>query len=206
MKGGAAPTMFTSKVVARQFVAGTFFAYLFGGGLMFTRTIDFSHEHEWFLGVLFFASAALLLLPRLLHQMVHAFQTQISEVSLARFEVLLTSAMFLSWMGSMGLYRAGIGYDSFVHFSTSVMAAFALSIPLATLMHTKRLQVFVTLVGMVILLGLFVEFGEWLGDVVVGTTMFGELGQPGDTYRDLVYDALGAVVGSALVVSRWDQS
>jgi len=113
-------------------------------------------------------------------------------------ETLLALAMILSWIGAFGPYRWGFGYDSFVHFTatliTAVMiSAFVYALSPAARKNNTALIVIVLIVAM--FAGVVNEMFEKYGDLLWGTMMYGEVGQPFDTAIDYTYDFAGAIVG-----------
>ncbi|MBI4280982.1 hypothetical protein HY628_02180, partial [Candidatus Uhrbacteria bacterium] len=61
------------------------------------------------------------------------------------------------------------------------------------------------LVGLVLTAGLVNEIVENTGDRWLGTNMFGQIGEADDTTRDLAYNVLGILLGTAMI-TRWQES
>lgn len=193
-----------TKLKTRHFIHGCFWAFLILAVLFWLNAIDVvDHDFEWFLGYLWVFSAVGLLLPWLLYRGVPALRRHGTETSLASVETMLASAMLLSWVGAMGPYRWGFGYDSFVHFTASVLGAVAVFILVAagSQGRASRLTFIGVMIAMTFVFGVANEIFELGGDRIFGTAMAGEAGQPNDTQVDLRYDVLGLLAG--VVMALW---
>ncbi|MFH1631445.1 MAG: hypothetical protein ABIA47_00255 [bacterium] len=200
------PSLFKSKLPTRRTVHACFWLFLIAAPLFYFRVIDIDHDFEWLLAYLFVLSAILLFLPQLFFELVPGLRDRGKEQALGTIEFILVIATILSWIGAMGPYRWDIGFDSFVHFSSSALAAVALYAFAYVMSDSKSgpsgFGVLAALIVITLALGIIVELGEWSLDAVFGSAAYGEAGQPGDTTRDIVYDTLGAIVGSALIIKH----
>ena len=194
------PSFFRPKVGIRNISHVIFWLFIVFGIVLQIGWIDVrAHDQEWFLAWMMYLSAFGMLVPWLLS----VVSKWIRERLVAVIEILAAAAMILSWIGSFGFYRWGFGYDSFVHFTASVLlaiiiAALAYAVFPRTRVHAWSVILIVatlTLVG-----GVVNELFELYGDQLFGTMMYGELGQPIDTLRDYGYDVIGALVGAILAV------
>ncbi len=161
-----------------------------------------AHDDEWFLAWLMGISAILLFLPWLIFK-IPSLKRRATEPLLALIELLLAGAMCLSWIGSFGPYRWGIGYDSFVHYTASLFAAIGFVTLVYTLKPTLKSNWAVVVVIAIVLsflTGIGNEAFEYYGDIIWGTEMYGEAGQPNDTVIDYAFDATGATLGVILSI------
>ncbi len=182
----------------------TLFLWLAAYFFTFKEATGFN-DHR-FLGAMAIVSAVTILLPEIifLHRRVRIRFN-------GRFRVIVGAAIafpiILSWLGTFRWYRAGWEYDSLVHFISSGIGAFLV---LPTLMFfgvsgvKLRVSVFMLFVIIVFIGGTANELFEHYGDLWWGTSMFGEPGQPDDTVRDILYNVLGASLGSIICLWRGD--
>jgi uncharacterized membrane protein YhaH (DUF805 family) len=161
-------------------------------------------DTEWFLGYMAVLSAGLLLVPTIMMRLPR-FRDRATASIVGFYEFLAVLGLAAAWAGSFGLYLAGFGYDTFIHFFSSALFAYILV--------DAIVRAFPGLVGqwwkvwvVVILLGMAGGVGnelfEWGGDQLFGTKMFGKVGVPHDTAYDLVADAAGVLVGIAFAKRR----
>jgi len=159
---------------------------------------------EWFLGYMAALSAVGLFVPTILLRLPR-FRDHATASIAGFYEFLFVIGLAAAWAGSFGLYLAGFGYDTFLHFSSSLLFAYVLV--------DSIVRAFPGLVGqwwkvwvIVILLGMAGGVGnelfEWGGDKAFGTKMFGKAGVPLDTEYDLAADAAGVLVGIAFAKKR----
>jgi len=194
------PSFFRPKVGIRNISHTVFWLFIVFGVLLQLGWIDIrAHDQEWFLSGMMYLSALGMLVPWLLS----AISKRITGQVVALIEILAAVAMILSWIGSFGPYRWGFGYDSFVHFTASLLLAIIIvSLAYAVFPRVRPHAWAVILVVATLTLfgGVINELFELFGDQVFGTMMYGELGQPTDTIRDYWYDITGALTGSMLGV------
>jgi hypothetical protein len=183
-----------------------FFAlYCVGAFGFFTGNIELPHSFEWFLGILALLCAVLVFLPREIITRSPKLRA-ITDSEITRIELIINIALVLSWIGSLKFYTAGFGYDSFVHFTNSLIAPLAIIAPLQHHhTHLKKRSIFITLFILTLAIGFGIEFFELLGDIVIGTAMSGELAQANDTLRDIIYDALGALIGAGIATTLFSK-
>lgn len=198
-------TIFTSSHPLRRINLVFFGIFLILTGLLAFDLIDIkAHDDEWFLAWLMGLSAAVIFLPQLLVRFIRPLRRVATEQYVAWLEAMLILAMTLSWIGAFGPYRWGFGYDSFVHFGASLIIAVVL-VATIYLLNPKwaknSVTVFVMVIVFSILAGIGNEAFEKYGDIIWGTEMFGEAGQPNDTLIDYIYDFVGAVFGSVLGIT-----
>ena len=112
----------TKAKKARKFISAFFWIQILLAIGFFIRLINFVSDEYNFLGGMALLSVFAIIVPWLfsLHP---RFGSQINESFLAFCEALIGFAVILSWIGTFGLYLAGFGYDSFVHFAASVIFA-----------------------------------------------------------------------------------
>lgn len=197
------PLFLFSKLKTRLAIQIIFWIFVVLTFLLAFNMIDIrAHDDEWFLAWLMGISAVLLFLPWLLFK-IPALKRYATEPLVAWIEILLAAAMCLSWIGSFGPYRWAIGYDSFVHYTASILAA----VGFVTLVYTispsmKRNWAGVVIIAIVLsfLAGIGNEAFEYYGDMIWGTQMYGEAGQSNDTAIDYVFDAAGAALGVILAI------
>ena len=144
-------------------------------------------------------SALAITLPYIIYQ-----KTQLKEKYTIKLPLILESlislSLILGWLGTLKFYKIGIGYDSFVHFSTSFLGVLMAFIILSVIFVKNRKTTLLIIIFLVVIFGgIFNEFFQKYGDRRWGTEMFGEIGQPNDTSRDLIYDTLGTFMGVFLV-------
>lgn len=159
------------------------------------------HDDEWFLFYLYLLSAATMMIPFLLFSYIPRLRKQVNEKILGKFELLVCWAMMLGWMGGFGFYRLGIGYDTFVHFTASGLIAVMMVMLLILLRPAfakEPFRLFLWVALLTLIGGTMNEVFEWAGDTYLGTSMFGEAGQPLDTYIDYVANTFGLVFGSVM--------
>jgi len=184
---------------------------MFGIFVIFTGLLAFdlidikAHDKEWFLAWMMALSAVSVLIPYWIVISIKRLRSNTNENFVALTESILIIAMLLSWIGAFGPYRWGLGYDSFVHFSASVLAGiFFASVAYAIKAKWSRnsIAVFLFVVGMSILAGIGNELFEKYGDIIWGTKMFGEAGQANDTTIDYIYDFIGAIIGALVGIAN----
>jgi len=193
-------TFFKPKLQRRQISHIVFWLFIVFGILLQLNWIDIrAHDQEWFLAWMMYFSAFGMLVPWLFS----IVSKRITERLVAMIEILAAIGMTLSWIGAFGLYRWGFGYDSFVHFSASVLLAVIIVSLVYTLFpffRTHTWSVILIVATLTLLGGVINELFELFGDQLLGTAMYGEVGQPNDTILDYGYDVAGALVGSILGV------
>lgn len=189
--------------LAKMCIYATQAVYGVIAGYFFANPQSVFSDDGIFLGILALASGAVVAAPALL-QRIPRLRERASGSAVIRLEGLLATVTLLAWIGTFGLFRKGVGYDSFVHFTAS---AFGISIALLTLSifypnisMMRQARLVVLLLGIVFAGGVINELFEKFGDAWWGTEMYGEWGDPRDTERDLVYDALGAFLGATLML------
>jgi len=205
MKRAAFPFLLSTKAQkARKFVSAFFWIQILLAIGFFSRLINFVSDDYNFLGGMALFGAFAILVPWLfsLHP---RFGSQINQSFLVFTEASIGIAIMLSWIGTFGLYLAGFGYDSFVHFIVSVILAILVFLFLAVVWQGFRNGHFVFGFILIILVvtmlgGVINELFEYYGDIIFGTMMYGEPGQMFDTRRDFIYDFLGSIFGISLVV------
>jgi len=193
-------SFFRPKVGIRNISHVVFWLFIVFGVLLQIGWIDIrAHDQEWFLSGMMYLSALGMLVPWLLS----AVSKRITGRLVALIEILAAIAMILSWIGSFGLYRWGFGYDSFVHFTASLLLAIiiiALAYAVFPRVRSHAWAVILIVATLTLFGGVINELFELFGDQLFGTKMYGELGQSTDTLRDYCYDIAGALTGSILGV------
>lgn len=182
-----------------------FWAFLVLAAAFRANVIDLDHDTEWFLGYLSLLSAAGLLGPWLIYRFVPWFEEKGSERLLGAFEVMIAVAMIASWIGAFGMYRVGLGYDTGVHvFVSSLIALMVVMAALSTRFELgARMAAILGCAALVtILAGSVNEVFEWGGDQLFGTSMYGEAGEPNDTFKDAIGNMAGFVIGSSFAYAN----
>lgn len=162
-------------------------------------------DHPVFSGLTAFFSALTIALPYIIYQ-----KTRLKEKYNIKFPLILESlialSLILGWLGTFKFYQIGIGYDSFIHFSVSFLGALMAFIIGSVIFGVKKKKKIVLMIFLVVIfVGIFNEFFQKYGDMWWGTEMFGEIGQPNDTSRDLIYDTLGIFAGISLVLFNGEE-
>jgi len=185
--------------LARISIYATQAVYGVIAGYFFANPESIFSDDGVFLGVMALVSVVLLALPAII-SCVPRFRERLTTRVLLALEGLLATITLFAWIGTFGLFKAGIGYDSLVHFLSSALgigvALLALPIFYPNISLMPRLRLIIFAVCLVFAAGVVNEFFEKFGDAWWGTQMYGEWGDPRDTERDLAYDALGAIVGA----------
>lgn len=119
----------------------------------------------------------------------------------------VVAMVFTGWGEALGLYDAVPWYDNLVHFCVPMLTAPVAYIALARLevlpdprddTPVKReLGIFVVTLALGLAIGAVWEIIEWSSDGLLGSQL--SLGND-DTVGDLIADALGSLVGAALLV------
>lgn len=185
-----------------------FWLFVILGVLLRFEVLDVpDHDFEWFLSYLAFMSAFALLVPTLLFRTFKRLEKRASEELLGFIEVASVLAMAASWAGGFGLYRQGIGYDTFVHFSASalmMLVAFTLLVATTSLLERNLYALFFYAAVLTFSGGILNELFEYGGDAIFGTMMAGELGQPDDTLRDIFANSMGILVAAGIAYQYRD--
>ncbi len=162
---------------------------------------DFYDPEFFALGSL--ASAFAILLPAFIF---HS-NDQKKKESLLNFQIALSASLMLNGAGALGLfqlYKIGFEYDKLVHFAVAFTATMALSYFLFR-WHDLDFKKSVILSAMLLIFAGFVwELFEFLTDLILGTKTFGIYGMDieRDTKLDLIFDVLGAVSVSLVLLFR----
>lgn len=165
---------------------------------LFFGPINLSHDDELFLGIMCIVSALSLLFPWVLTKLFGFWAKGLDEKHLGKIEFFGAIMMILTWIGSLGLFRAGLGYDTAIHFINSLLITWIFIILLRPMVPRKmglRIIIACLLIVLVAFSGLIVELFEWGFDQLIGTGMYGELGEPNDTLKDAMANTLGLITG-----------
>jgi hypothetical protein len=196
------PILFKSTHSIRRGNLALFWIFVVLTALLAFDLIDIkAHDDEWFLAWLMGISAIAMLLPHLIVSAVPKLKRSVTESFIAVQESLLGLAMILSWIGSFGPYRWGFGYDSFVHFTASAIAAImivAFIYAVAPKLRTNWTALIILVIAFTLFAGVINELFEKYGDIIWNTKMYGEVGQPYDTTIDYIYDFIGAIIGTII--------
>lgn len=189
--------------LAKMCIYATQAVYGVIAGYFFANQQSVYSDDGVFLGVMALSSIILLALPALLFR-VPRLRERLPARAMLALEGLLAAVTLFAWIGTFGLFRAGIGYDSLVHVLSSALgigiALIALPILYPNVSMMPQARLVVLLLGIVFAGGVANELFEKFGDAWWGTQMYGEWGDPRDTERDLMYNVLGAFLGAALMV------
>lgn len=163
---------------------------------------------DWFRGVVFFLVGPVLLLsPRYLY---HKFWSKKYNLRfLNTVESFALPLFILPSLGSLGLYRTKLEYDTFIHAVTpvflAILIAFFLTYGKLNFSKKELLKIVIATFILTIFLGVLWEVFEWFADKFLGTGMLAGLAQAVkiDTIMDLIADVVGSLVGSTLVFIKW---
>lgn len=127
--------------------------------------------------------------------------------SLLNFQIALSVSLMLNGAGALGLfqlYKIGFEYDKLVHFAVAFIATIALSYFLFRWYNLDFKKSVILSAMLLIFAGLAWELFEFLTDLIVGTKTFGIYGMDieRDTKLDLIFDILGAVLASLILIFR----
>lgn len=189
-----------NQPATRLIAQGLFWAFLVLALLMQLDWIDVvDHDMEWFLVYMSLFSAFGMVAPLLVANLIPILKQKITEQVLGLIEILGGAAIVSSWIGAFGLYRDGIGYDTFVHFFASWCLLIIFGLVLTTALQYQHWWLILGMAAILTLLGgLLNELFEYAGDQLFSTMMYGEAGQPDDTLRDLIADGVGVMVGAGI--------
>lgn len=149
-----------------------------------------------------------LLGPWLFFRFLPRIQTKGTANLLGFIELLITIGIGIGWLGGFGLYRVGLGYDTFAHFSVSMLIGLVIlsvSFVLIPEIQHSYFMGFLIVAVLASVAGLINELFEYGGDQLFGTVMYGEAGQSDDTLRDLVGNTLGFLAGSVIGFATKDR-
>jgi len=185
-----------------------FFAFiLFLIALYFLFTRGVLH----FLGLLIFS--LVLLTPRIIYSKINSENQIFHPETLTRVEVLVTSAIIINVLGYLWLFDKGfyyfIEYDTFVHFVAPICITLTLTILLLIYYNFKNKKVNKTkfvlnLAIITAIYTLFWEIFEYLMDIIFHVGLFGQEGQPLDTFYDVTADLLSIPVVSVIIYKYFD--
>lgn len=168
--------------------------------------IQLLSDHPYFMGTFALLSAFALFLPHFIYFKTN-LKNKYHENVVFFFEGAAALMLAINWLGGLGAFRWRIGYDSFTHFTTSLIGAF-LAYLAALIVFQKSIPygrgfLFIIIPFLLTLFwGITNEVLEYGFDVAFGTATFGEIGDPFDTGKDLIYDFWGAGLG-VLLGARW---
>ncbi len=118
-------------------------------------------------------------------------------------------------LGGLGLFHIDIEYDSFIHFSNSILVAVLVVFFAADRQpgglsqnwsNQKIKTAFIAFVG-TFLISIIWELYEWGTDLALGTKLLFDPFQTtwDDTFWDVVFGTLGGLLGSLFIYSKWPQ-
>lgn len=120
-------------------------------------------------------------------------------------EFFLALALVFNAFGANNLYKQGFEYDSMLHFTNS----FLVTIVFLLFILGVNKKIFSSWIippllaaGAIIIFGISFEFFEYYGDILFGTLMYGQLGQPYDTLIDMSFNVLGGLTASLIIVYK----
>jgi uncharacterized membrane protein YjdF len=151
-----------------------------------------AHDDEWFLTIMALVTAGSIFLPDALHRLFPSFGHWTAQ-TLDEIRWIWITMLIMGWIGSLGAYQLGRGYDSAVHFFSTLLGVWMVR------KCAKTDQQFRNLTVLVLAAGVVNELFEFFGDFWWGTQMYGEKGQVDDTARDLVANTVGFVSGIVTV-------
>ena len=190
-----------NQPASRLIAQGLFWAFIVLALIMQLGWIDVvDHDMEWFLVYMLLFSAVGMVAPFIVAQLIPRLREKLNDQSLGILEILAGLAIVSSWIGAFGLYRDGFGYDTFVHFFASfcLMGMFTIVLMLFPVFRNKIWVLLLLAGGLTLVGGLLNEVFEYMGDLLFETMMYGELGQPDDTLRDLIADGVGIGLGAVI--------
>ena len=171
-------------------------------------------EHAGFHGLMALLTAVCIAVPSFFF--LRTWVEKIYNIYLiVSLEAIVTIALVLNAFGALGLYRLGIGYDSFLHFFNSGIYTALCFFVGYMLMERYWLKVnkpalFWFSIVIVFIVGLLWEEFEVVGDNIFGTLMSSDPyaleSHNYDTLKDIVYNILGSFTGAVAVSlygERW---
>jgi hypothetical protein len=126
----------------------------------------------------------------------------------ARFQAIAASAMVLSLLGTLGLYRlhaVGFDYDKALHFIVPALGTHGLARFLKRHGRCTAMASTWMAVGILAFIAVTWELSEFASDLLLGTKAFGEGGETLvlDTALDLALGAGGIAFGA--ISARWNR-
>lgn len=182
-----------------------FIIFLIALYFLFTRGV------LYFLGLLIFSFV--LLTPRIIYSKINNENRILHPKTLTRVEVLVTSAIILNALGYLWLFDKGfyyfIEYDTFVHFVAPICLTLTLAIILLIYYNFKnkkvnKIKFVLSLAVITAVYTLFWEVFEYLMDIISHVGLFGQEGQPLDTFYDVTADLLSIPVVSVIIYKYFD--
>lgn len=159
-------------------------------------------DHPAFSGIFALLSSAVLTLPHIVYQKDRFREA--SSKFLLTLESIIAFILIITWAGILKLYGLGFGYDSFVHFINSFLGVLTAFLFFSTL-GLKKKKILIIGFFAAVLGGVFNEIFQFYGDKWWGTKMFGQTGEPNDTFRDIFYNVLGALIGTIAMLVQGEK-
>ena len=149
-----------------------------------------------FMGMVALISPFLIYLPRLI---LKKSSPQKERLTL-KISSIIAFSLLVNMAGELGLYQLykyGFEYDKFAHFGVSMLFAFILGESLKEWEHLSSRKIVWLVLIIVFSSGILWEVFEATSDFLFKTQEWGVYGRhlAGDTYRDVAFNALGALAG-----------
>lgn len=196
-----------NKPFAKNIVNGIFWIFILFGVYLLLLANETFWEYPRFQGVIAFVSAFFIVLPFFVYR-----KTRLREWYREHFvyasEMLIAFPLSLNGLGAVLFFDSAWGFDSFMHFTNSFLAALLIFLVLGAFWKTNtittRIVLYFIAVAGAFVFGVLIEGWERFSDIFFQTRTWGETGQDPwyDTTIDLLYDALGVGVG-AFVIFFW---
>ena len=175
------------------FIKVSFIIYIIGGALFLTAPSDWfpSFYHMPSMGILAFASAFLIWLPRLV------FKKYKESSHFVKFQFLITIGILINGLGGLGLYRlylVGFEYDKLAHFLTPLLLTFAFFILFKYMWGWDFKKSLFSSAILVLSLGFLWEGFEQIANLMFSESVF-ILGGGGSVLRDTILDVVSNILG-----------
>lgn len=198
------------KPFVKNIVNGIFWIFILFSAYLLLLAQESFWEYPRFQGIISFLSALCIALPLLVYR-----STRLRALYHKRFvyisEMLVAVPLGLNGLGAVFFFDAAWGFDSFMHFLNSLLAALLIFLVLGALwkhdtMATRIILYFFAVAGAFVA-GALMEAWEYFSDFFFQTHTWGEMGQDPryDTMVDLFYDAIGVGLGALILFFRGRQ-
>ena len=143
-----------------------------------------------------FLMVLIILSPCFIYNYSRYLKNHYNENLVITFQSLAAISFAMSGLGTLFLNSASFEYDSFQHFFVTILFGIGISIIISLIFKKKSLNLdkfkisFLTVCLTLILSTFIWESYQYFGDQIFGTEMYGQKGQPLDTFYDCVTDIL----------------
>ena len=198
---------FKKQPLSKKFVNAIIIAFVLSSVYFFSGDYFHASTAPFFSGTIAIVSIIFIMTPYFVYNF-STLKKKFNKKYLYFLEFLIALAVFFNGLGSIGLYNAGFEYDSMIHVTDSVLVVLVFFSLFAAinekLFHDYKKTMFVGF-ALIIFLGIAFEFYEYYGDILFGTSMSGQIGQPLDTQIDVVCDIFGGLAGAYILSIKHDE-